>query len=56
MQGSLRPLVGAPVACWNQVENYKERGERRAGIGLTVRSSWVRSFMLPGVAVGAGCN
>lgn len=23
---------------------------RRAGAGLTVRSSWVRSFMLPGVA------
>lgn len=54
--GSFRPLVGAPVACRNQVENYKARGERSAGIGLTVRSSWVRSFMLPGVAVGAGCN
>lgn len=56
MQGSLRPLVGASVACRDKVENYKARGDRRARIGLTVRSSWVRSFMLPGVAVGAGCN
>lgn len=56
LQGSLCPPVDAPVACGSRAENCGARGEKRAGTGLTVRSSWVRSFMLPGVAVGACCS